>query len=562
MKLRLFIFLLLPISLFAQPDTSYSLNFNDIILPIGNNGILADVSVNDTIYGMNYKDKSILFSGGFYLSGYNNGKLWANGVASARRIQDYLPGSYKYSEVDNLAKVYAVLNSDPFGESWQNWKDAVKLGADFHDGNKNGIYDPIDYNKNSKWDYNEDRPDLIGNETVWCVFKDEVPSASRRYGQAPLGIEIQQSVFTTEFKNIVFIRYRIENTGILTNLLDSVYFGVFLDPDIGNYNDDLLGCDTTLNAGFAYQKGEDDIWGDSAPSILFSIIQGPSEFIPNISFNDLNGNGTFDETETPIDTAHEVNGFISGTNNIAGAINLNPSSFSPIYISNTFMDPDIVAQLRFHMLGLSRLGQRINPCDWAFGEVVNEDCNTINGLFQYSGNPIIPEGWINTSPNDVSAILNTGPFILEKNKPKDIVVAYVIGYDEANSLNSIQIAKKKLIDAKPYFDNNVFDVLEIGDTSATKPLPNYLFGLKQNYPNPFNSTTQIKYAIPYAKNPQNVSIKVYNTLGQVVETLVNKVQSDGIYSLAFSSGNLPSGIYFIKLDNVGYSNTIKMMILK
>ncbi|MBU1115448.1 MAG: T9SS type A sorting domain-containing protein [Bacteroidetes bacterium] len=564
MQKYLFILLFVSFNLFAQVDTVYYLNHGDIIFPIRNNGILADAAINDSMRGMYYNNKRILFSSGFYLSGYNNNKLWANGVASAARNEDYLPGSYKHPELNDLATIYVVRLADtPFGESWQNWKNAVKLGADFHDGDNDGVYNPIDRNGNNKWDYNEDRPDLIGNETVWCVYRDAVPGIRRRITGNPLGIDIQQTVFTTVFKNVIFVRYRIENTGIVTNLLDSVYFGTFSDPDIGDYNDDLLGCDTTLNAAFAYQNSPDKIWGKSAPTMLISILQGPAAFIPNVTFNDLNDNGIFDESDVSLSSAFEVNGFVKGTSEIKGAQNRNATSFKPYYLShNGTSEPYVVEQYRNNMLGYLNTGEKINACDWQFGEVFNEDCNNINGLFPYSGDPVIPQGWINTVPNDVRMMLNTGPFQLKRNEPIDIIVAFVVGYNATSSLSSLQNAKKRLIDLSPYFYNNELDIIAIGDTTHLPPEPVYLFGLKQNFPNPFNSTTQIGYAIPYSENPQNVSIKVYNVLGQVVETLVNEVQSDGIYNIEFSSGDLPSGVYIIFLNHVGYSDTIKLMLLK
>ena len=138
MKFQFLIYLLFSFSIFAQSNTSYILKHGDITLPIHNDGTLSHVRINDSTYFMEYDKKNILFSGGFYLSGYSNNILWANGVASASRIEDYKPGSYTNSEYDNLANLYIIKNSDEdFGESWQNWKDAVKLGADYYDGNYN-----------------------------------------------------------------------------------------------------------------------------------------------------------------------------------------------------------------------------------------------------------------------------------------------------------------------------------------------------------------------------------------------------------------------------------------
>ena len=59
----------------------------------------------------------------------------------------------------------------PFGPSWLDWIDAVYLGADFYDGNNDGIYNPVDLNGNNQWDPNEDKPDLILDEAYWCVFQ-------------------------------------------------------------------------------------------------------------------------------------------------------------------------------------------------------------------------------------------------------------------------------------------------------------------------------------------------------------------------------------------------------
>ena len=108
----------------------------------------------------------------------------------------------------------------------------------------------------------EDRPDLIGDLTVWCVYNDGVPKAQRRYTDVePKGIEIRQSVFGFASKgvvgNMLFIRYRLVNRGTVAEKFDSVYFSAAADPDLGESGDDLVGCDTLLSAGFVYQKTPD-----------------------------------------------------------------------------------------------------------------------------------------------------------------------------------------------------------------------------------------------------------------------------------------------------------------
>ena len=84
------------------------------------------------------------------------------------------------------------------------------------------------------------------------------------------------------------------------------------------------------------------------------------------------------------------------------------------------------------------------------------------------------------------------------------------------------------------------------------------FELSQNYPNPFNPSTKISYSI---SQPDFISLKIYNMLGQEVEMLVNTVQQAGDYNIHFNAKNLSSGIYFYKLQVGEEITEIKKMIL-
>jgi hypothetical protein len=84
------------------------------------------------------------------------------------------------------------------------------------------------------------------------------------------------------------------------------------------------------------------------------------------------------------------------------------------------------------------------------------------------------------------------------------------------------------------------------------------FTLRQNYPNPFNPVTNISYTIP-ATLP--VSLKVYNTLGEQVATIVDETQSIGTHTATFDGAALPSGIYFYKLQAGDILHEMKKMML-
>jgi hypothetical protein len=87
----------------------------------------------------------------------------------------------------------------------------------------------------------------------------------------------------------------------------------------------------------------------------------------------------------------------------------------------------------------------------------------------------------------------------------------------------------------------------------------YNYNLFQNYPNPFNPSTKISFSIP---SKQIITIKVYDILGNEISTLINEEKSSGLYVINFNGENLPSGIYFCKLQAKNFAMTKKMILLK
>jgi len=101
------------------------------------------------------------------------------------------------------------------------------------------------------------------------------------------------------------------------------------------------------------------------------------------------------------------------------------------------------------------------------------------------------------------------------------------------------------------------------DNKITQVLPDD-YVLDQNYPNPFNPTTQIRFGIPKAGN---VTLKIYNSVGQLVKTLVDGNISEGYYQVTWNatdnSGNkLSSGVYFYRITSGTFTQVNKMMLLK
>jgi hypothetical protein len=90
------------------------------------------------------------------------------------------------------------------------------------------------------------------------------------------------------------------------------------------------------------------------------------------------------------------------------------------------------------------------------------------------------------------------------------------------------------------------------------PLP-LEFNLYQNFPNPFNPGTRIAYSIP---RDEMVTIKVFDLLGNEIQTLVNEFQTQNYYEILFNAENLSSGIYFYQMKAGEFVQTKKMILLR
>ena len=85
------------------------------------------------------------------------------------------------------------------------------------------------------------------------------------------------------------------------------------------------------------------------------------------------------------------------------------------------------------------------------------------------------------------------------------------------------------------------------------------FDLRQNYPNPFNPSTQIEFSVA---EYSNVTLEVFNIVGQKVATLIDGDMSAGIHEVKFDAGDLPSGTYMYRLEADDYKEVRKMMLVK
>jgi photosystem II stability/assembly factor-like uncharacterized protein len=163
---------------------------------------------------------------------------------------------------------------------------------------------------------------------------------------------------------------------------------------------------------------------------------------------------------------------------------------------------------------------------------------------------------ITTWGNNIAWVVGTDKIVKTANKGENWIKRsfspynYLISVDCADSLTCFAVGGNALYKTTnggvTFMEDNIID-----------RFTSYL--LTQNYPNPFNPTTTIQYQIPKAGF---VSLKIYDLLGREITTLVNEEKPAGTYEVEFNGSNLPSGVYFYKLESGGKLFTKKLMLLK
>ena len=140
-------------------------------------------------------------------------------------------------------------------------------------------------------------------------------------------------------------------------------------------------------------------------------------------------------------------------------------------------------------------------------------------------------------------------------------VAFTFTATEAQATNGMRVGVETNAEVNDggviYIDDIVLQKVEgTSNEVGDQPLS---FKLDQNYPNPFNPTTNISYAIPEATQ---VTLEVFNMLGQKVKTLVNERQVAGSKMVSFDASSLASGVYIYRLQAGSFVKSQRMTLIK
>ncbi len=216
------------------------------------------------------------------------------------------------------------------------------------------------------------------------------------------------------------------------------------------------------------------------------------------------------------------------------------------------------------------------------GEETVLDIYSLTGDTLYSNNEII--GWYSY---ETAKKINEEEFLIaykNQNRFYGIVISsegivlrndILLGPDNDNPKKDLAIAlsndKIRFVWSEARESGKGYSIYSsISDKSIVTSIKEYEdekvvqnFKLEQNYPNPFNPTTVINFTIPSQLNTASkTTLKVYDILGKVVVTLIDKVLASGSHKIEFNANDLASGVYFYRLQNGNFAQTKKMLLLK
>lgn len=201
-----------------------------------------------------------------------------------------------------------------------------------------------------------------------------------------------------------------------------------------------------------------------------------------------------------------------------------------------------------------------DPGNTGTGFPCSQRYTTLSGYFKYSPQPntLFHFALGMYQGGDIIGVANYDIVTSTSNwTPFNIPIVYIAPGDPDTCTLHISLTSATDVGAVAYLDE-----LALSGSSGIKLNIGQVitqFELKQNYPNPFNPTTNIEFTIPQSAY---VKLAIYNSLGQTAATLVDDRLSAGSYSVDWNAGDLPSGVYYYRMNAGGFSKARKLILMK
>ena len=358
--------------------------------------------------------------------------------------------------------------------------------APFVDVNQDGVYSPM----------SGDYPDFPGDQALYFIVNDE---AQLKVPFTPaMGAEVQGFVYTFDaagsgnaLDQTIFVRYNITNHS--TRDYHAFYFGHWVDFDLGNFNDDYVGCDRARQMMYVYN-------GDSLDEdFLYNNGQG--------HLDTIRGYGANPPAQAVTLLSDPMAGFTYYNNDFS--VNGNPRTAMHFY---NYLHGKITTGQDLMYGGNGVAGTNGQPYPWMF-----------------DGDPVAGTGWTERSagnvPGDRRGLITAGPYTLTAGASHSFELAYVFGQSPQRGVNPGVLQLRQKIDAI----HSAYTAGTLGAARATEPAA--IFSLA---PNPASRAVTVHAALPVGVASATLTLR--DGLGRPVRTLSVRGGATGLNLRGLAAG--------------------------
>jgi hypothetical protein len=564
-------------------STSAFLDINNISCLIdANAGNHFDYVGNQAKYfSPSSKGTSPLHASSLWVGGYAGGTVRTAAMTYRQNGYDFWPGEinpntggtdsacfnfynrvWKINRSDIANFIYHWNQGDVQNHSWipptviMDWP-----GNSLYTGLMMAPY--VDFNGDNIYNYADgDYPLIKGDQMIWSVYNDVFGSHKETGSPNNFGIEVHSSAYAftcpgiadsnAVLNNTTFYHYEIFNWSM--GPYDSTCISLWIDSDLGNYQDDYIGCDVTNDFGYTYNgdaydddNGSTPGYHTNLPVFACNILQGPIADA---------GDGIDNNHNCQIDETGEhcmMSGFTSYNNTGSQKNGILPTTNGYIVYDNLMRgkweDGTLMTYGNQGVNAINQPSKYLYPGNTdPYGFALGGNCN----------NPVTPTGSFGTTgwterqagnfPGDRRMIVNTGKFTMQPYfnvvfKPYTLDCAFVFSQDSANcDTNSaclINRATQDNIRVKKWFNANNYPSCSSNVGIKKNTMPQLDLNL---YPNPANMNVYVEFT----NMQKNVTIEVFDMLGNVVQGLqYNELSKYAIIPVS----ELQSGVYMVKIQS-------------
>lgn len=534
---------------------------------------------------------SPLYASSIWIGGYVNGSdLRVAAMTYRQNGSDFWPGPLDASNNASIDTIAAMI----YNRVWKvNKYDIANFQYHWNAGHiQNGSWTPVaaitswpgnpaypgqimapfvDVNNDGAYNWQQgDYPLIKGDQMIWSVFNDNFNKHTETGSVHNMGIEVHASAYAFTCPNIAdsnvvlnnttFYNYQIFNRS--NNLFNQMRISLWMDSDLGNYQDDYIGCDVMNDFGYTYNGDnyDEDAGGfpgyhSNLPVFACNILAGPVADA---------GDGIDNNHNCIIDEPGErcmMSGF-TYFNNSGDSRNGNPSKTNGLPYYNLMSsiwengEPMTYGNQGLNAVSASNPVYKYlfpgdsDPYGYGFGNIGN--CS----------NPVTPPvaNWSEESvpynpPGDRRFMVNVGPFTMQPYGMAELDYALVFTQDSVHCDTSrtclLSSAVKDNQRVKRWFNTNTYptclNLTGVGIKQNTAPSLNLKL-----YPNPANTNVYVEFA----SSQQNVTIEVYDMLGKLIAGFqYNQLDKYAIIPV----DNLQSGMYMVKVKSQEDSSITKFV---